>query len=177
MENEENGLQKTIDEIAEQTKNLSWDDLSDFLHIDEERAESVCQLSLVGRLVSRRTFSPQVIDPIIRSGRRFAREFQIDNIGQNRFLFTFTSLMDKDRILSQGPWNFRGALMVLKEWKSEATINDVDLSKALFWVRFMAFHAKVWRKRMHSGLVVKLGRCKLLIQQMCTDLFFVSRSR
>lgn len=25
--------------------------------------------------------------------------------------------------------------MILKDWKSKATINDIDLSKATFWIR------------------------------------------
>lgn len=114
MANAAGELQITIDAIAEQTKNLSWDDISGVLKLDEQRADSLSQLSLVGRLISRRALSSQVFHPIIRSGWRFAKEFKIDNVGQNRFLFTFSSLLDKERILKQAPWTFRGSLMVLK---------------------------------------------------------------
>lgn len=62
-------------------------------------------------------------------------ELQIKDMGQNRFLFSFPSITARDRVLKQGPWNFRGSLMILKDWKLEATINDIDLSKATFWIR------------------------------------------
>lgn len=126
--------------------------------LDEEKALSVTQYSLVGRLVSRRTLLQQVIHPIIRSGWRFVQEFKIDNIGQNCFLFTFDSLMDKEKILGQAPWNFRGSLMVLKEWQSKATINDVDLSHTLFWIQIHGLPLKGLAKENALWIGSKIGK-------------------
>lgn len=60
---------------------------------------------------------------------------KIEDVGPNRFLFTFTSLADKDRVLGQGPWNFKGFYMILREWNSQETIDEVDLSLVEFWVQ------------------------------------------
>lgn len=53
MDKDKNGRLIAIASIAEQTKDLSWDDLSGFLEINEERAHVVTEHSLVGGLVSR----------------------------------------------------------------------------------------------------------------------------
>lgn len=34
-----------------------------------------------------------------------------------------------------GPWNVKGALMVIKPWPPELTIDEVDLSSCAFWVQ------------------------------------------
>lgn len=160
MEKVKCDLEKTIDAIAKQTKNLSWDDISEALKLDEERADSVSQLSFVGRLISRRTLSSQVFHPITCSGWRFGKEFKIDNVGQNWFLFTFSSLLNKERILKQTPWNFKGSLRVLKEWKSYSTINDIDLSTALFWVQIHRLPLRGLERENVTMIGSKIGEVK-----------------
>lgn len=49
------------------------------------------------------------------SGWRFITDLNVEDAGANRFIFTFASSADKDRILYQGPWNFKGSCMILKE--------------------------------------------------------------
>lgn len=153
MEKAECDLKKTIDAIAKQTKNLSWDDISKALKLDEERADSVSQLSFVGRLISRRILSSQVFHPVTHSGWRFGKEFKIDNVGQNWFLFTFSSLLNKERILKQTPWNFKGSLRVLKEWNS-------DLSTTLFWVQIHGLPLKGLERENATMIGSKISEVK-----------------
>lgn len=98
-------------------------------------ANLVSDTSLIGRLVSVRFYSKQLLQPIIRVGWRFVKDFKIEEVSPNRFLFTFISKEDKDRVLQMAPWNFKGLLMILKEWASGINIDETPLDHAEYWVQ------------------------------------------
>lgn len=89
----------------------------------------------MGGLVSKKVYPSQVLHPLIRTGWRFITELKIEDTGPNRFLFTFTSTEDEERVLAQGPWNFKGYYMILREWNPRETIDEVDLSMVEYWVQ------------------------------------------
>lgn len=79
-----------MDELLERTKNLSWEDVSGLLKVNQECAEDVEALTLVGRLVSRKIMLKPIIFPLIKAGWRFAHNLRIEDAGPNRFLFFFS---------------------------------------------------------------------------------------
>lgn len=91
--------------------------------------------TLVGRLASRKIFPKLVIFPPIMAGWHFAPNMRIEDAGPNRFLFSFQSMEEKEKVLRLVPWNFKGYLMILKEWRRSETINEVDIAHAQFWVQ------------------------------------------
>lgn len=132
-----------MEELIEKTKSLSWNDLSGLLKPNMSRAKTVCQASLVGRLVAKKIYPLHIIQPIICTGWRFLEDFKIEDLGQNRFLFTFASLANKERVLSQGLWNFKGFYMILREWDPKQTIDEVELSMVEFWVQIHGFPLEI----------------------------------
>lgn len=62
-------------------------------------------------------------------------DFQIEDVGPNKFLFAFASAEDKERILSQEPWNFKGSLMLLREWSPSSAMADIEMNMVSFWVQ------------------------------------------
>lgn len=158
MEPTDPDLDREIAEITEQTRDISWDDISSILHFDPSLAQQQSKLLLVGRLVSRKIHPRQVILPVIRMRWRCLKGFQIEDAGPNKFLFTFSSVEDKNRILLQEPWNFKGSLMILCEWPPSVAVEDIDLTMVSFWARFIGFHWAGWRVKMFSYSVVKLGK-------------------
>lgn len=78
-----------LEELMEKTKNLSWEDVSVILKINNVRAREFEATTLVGRLVSRKIFFKPVIFPLIRAGRQFSPNLRIEDAGPNRFLLSF----------------------------------------------------------------------------------------
>ncbi|KAB1203085.1 hypothetical protein CJ030_MR8G005521 [Morella rubra] len=119
-----------MDDLLERTKNLSWEDVSGLLKVNKEIAWDVKALTFVGRLALRKILPKPVLFPLIKAGWRFAPTLRIEYAGPNRFLFSFQSLKEKERVLRLGPRNFKGYFMLLKEWKRGETIDEVELSQA-----------------------------------------------
>lgn len=92
-------------------------------------------MTLVGRLASRKIFPKPVIFPLIKAGWRFAPNMHIEVAGPNRFLFSFPSMEEKEKVLRLAPWNFKRYLMILKEWRRGETINKVEIAHAQYWVQ------------------------------------------
>lgn len=124
-----------MEEIIEKTKLLSWNDLSGLLKPNLSRANHVSKASLVGRLVSKKVYPFHIVQPIIRTGWRFMEDLTIEDAGQNPFLFIFPSLADKECVLSQDPWNFKGSYIILRDWDPKKTIDEVKLSMVEYWVQ------------------------------------------
>ncbi|KAJ4838160.1 hypothetical protein Tsubulata_035000 [Turnera subulata] len=57
------------------------------------------------------------------------KHLDVKEIKQNTFLFTFEDANDRLQVLGDGPWNFNGNHVVLKEWLSNQRIQDVDFSR------------------------------------------------
>lgn len=78
-----------LEELKEKTNNVSWEDVSKVLKINDDRARDFEALTLIGRLGSRKIFPKPIIYPFIRAGWRFAPNLRIEDVGPNRFLFSF----------------------------------------------------------------------------------------
>lgn len=139
MDSSESDMAREIAEITAKTRDLNWDDLSTLLSFDSLLAHQKSKPILVGRLVSRKVHLKQVIFPVIRLGWRFLHDFQIEDVGPNKFLFAFASAEDKERILSQGPWNFKGSLTLLREWSPSSAMADIEMNMSLFGSKSMGF--------------------------------------
>lgn len=63
------------------------------------------------------------------------REVQIEEMGENIFLFKFRAEADKRNILAEGPWHFDRALIVLVEPRGIGEINKQSFTHASFWVQ------------------------------------------
>lgn len=126
---------RITEELIEKTKQLSWHDISGLLKPNRHRANTIHQASLVGRLVSKKVYPSHIIQPRIMSGWRLASELKIEDAGPNRLVFTFAMSDEKDLILSQGPWNFKGSYMGLRESNPSQTIDEMSLFDVEFWVQ------------------------------------------
>lgn len=114
-----------LEELMQKTKNLSWEDVLGILKVNNDRARDFEAMTLVGRLASRMIFPKLVIFPSIKVGWRFAPNLRIEDAGPNRFLISFQSLEEKDKGIRLAPWNFKGYLLILKEWRRGESINEV----------------------------------------------------
>ncbi|XP_042939552.1 uncharacterized protein LOC122274592 [Carya illinoinensis] len=122
-----------IEALISQTEALSWQDLQ--LKTTPEAAKSSSEKILVGRLVADRPLNKFAIHSCIKASWKFVQNFLIEDMDVNKFIFTFRTPQDKLRVLNQRPWNFKGHLMILKQWSPGATIEEVSLNEAIFNVQ------------------------------------------
>ncbi|KAL5758173.1 hypothetical protein ACOSP7_020784 [Xanthoceras sorbifolium] len=64
---------------------------------------------------------------------RIAQEVEI--IGSNTFVFTFSSPVDRRRVLGGGPWSFDNALLILEEPIGNRDLANMKFERVMFWVQ------------------------------------------
>ena len=50
-------------------------------------------------------------------------------------IFTFEKFEDLKRVLDYSPWNIKGSPLFLKRWSAKDAIEDLDFTKAAYWVQ------------------------------------------
>jgi hypothetical protein len=50
-------------------------------------------------------------------------------------VFTFEDLEDLHKVLDFSPWNIKGSPLFLKRWSAKEAIEDLDFTKAAYWVQ------------------------------------------
>ncbi|KAG8376362.1 hypothetical protein BUALT_Bualt09G0055200 [Buddleja alternifolia] len=71
-------------------------------------------LGVVGRLLTNRRYNFGAIKETFLDAFNPVRGMEIKQIENNRLLFIFNHEVDRDRVFTKGPWNFRKELLVLK---------------------------------------------------------------
>lgn len=84
--------------------------------------------------------------------------------GRNKFAFIFPIVLDKKRILEDGPWSINGDHLVLKKVPLNLAFNEVDFSTTTFCVRilglprYLIFYDSAKRIASRIGRVVEVDK-------------------
>ncbi|XP_035545856.1 uncharacterized protein At4g02000-like [Juglans regia] len=97
--------------------------------------ESLLNLTLDDKLISMKPLNKNTFHAIIRAVWCFVIGLIVEDIDTNMFMFTFPKQQDKDRILANSPWNFKGFHMVLSHCPPELSINEIALNFSVFWIQ------------------------------------------
>jgi hypothetical protein len=90
---------------------------------------------MVGKVLTERFISKEVLKtPMIRAWKPTG-SVSFKQLGPNLFLVDFQNWWDKDRILGDRPWTFDGDLFSIVDFNGLTLIEDLEFSKAAFWVR------------------------------------------
>jgi hypothetical protein len=71
---------------------------------------------LLGHIISPNPPSLVTVREFLLQAWKFAYPFTVDLLSGDRFMFTVSSVVLVDKIMDNGPWNVKGALMVVKPW-------------------------------------------------------------
>uniref|UniRef100_A0A2N9J298 CCHC-type domain-containing protein n=1 Tax=Fagus sylvatica TaxID=28930 RepID=A0A2N9J298_FAGSY len=82
-----------------------------------------------------RYFSKVVVKEIIAKAWNTINEVDVVAVDKNVFLFCFKHEVDVKRVWDRCPWCFKGEHLILKQYKSEWSLNEVDFSESDFWVQ------------------------------------------
>jgi hypothetical protein len=128
-----------IDSLIAQAKALSWDDPSS--QIDNLTAANVQDecLPLVGHVISQKTQNNQYVHATLSKAWEFAVPFSFAVLGPNKFIFKLTKPENLAKIQKQVTWNVNGFLIIFQQWHPYATLNELPLHSAPFWIQVHGF--------------------------------------
>jgi hypothetical protein len=131
MENNNHGLNDLINQIAA----LGWIDTPPTLNIPSSTPDTIPSFMLVGKILSSQPLSKNTIRNNILHAWSFVKSLVSEDRGENMLVFTFKSLDELNRVLDYSPWNIKGSPLFLKRWFEEDAIEDLDFTKAPYWVQ------------------------------------------
>ncbi|XP_037423509.1 uncharacterized protein LOC119287993 [Triticum dicoccoides] len=94
------------------------------------------KIQAVGKLLSEKPAIAQHVGTSL--GAVWSPSFGVkcEDLGRNRFLFTFRHEADKEKALDAGPWSFAGHLLVMEDFAPGATtVDELRFDTVPVWVR------------------------------------------
>ena len=117
-----------LDSIVSKTKRLGWKGQAVSLEIDEGAAEK-SKFMLLGKVFSLKPFSRNIVKEIIEKVWNTIKDVEVSVVDKNVFMFYFKHEVDVRRVWDRRPWNFRGEHLILKKFRPELSLNEVDFTE------------------------------------------------
>jgi hypothetical protein len=124
-----------INSLIAQTEALSWDDPSSQIESLTSESPTTDCLPLVGQVISQRTQNNQSVFAALSKAWEFAVPFSFAVLGPNKFLIKLSKQAFLNRIQKHVTWNVNGYLIILQVWHPQATLGELPINKALFWIQ------------------------------------------
>lgn len=86
-------------------------------------------------MISDKPFNKAGLRGAIYLAWHFVKDLMMEEVDDDRFIFTFPSVESKQRVMDQSPWNIKGFPLVLKTLEQGETILQVDFSVFPIWVQ------------------------------------------
>lgn len=112
---------------------------------------------LVGKLISAKPFNKAGVRVAIFQAWNFIKELEMDEVDNDRFIFSFPSAVSRQRELDQSPSNIKGYPLLLKPLLQACKMR---LCKKLIYLRFLCGFksmAFLWGKQRRGWLKWQLG--------------------
>ena len=113
--------------------------------LDDESNE---KFSIAAKFLTKQAINMEVIAKTFNLLWKAKNNLKIQSFGDHKFLFTFDSSEDVDRILEGEPWIFDKHLVVMSQYENESSLQDIRFEKMKLWVqlqgipmRFMTLEA------------------------------------
>jgi hypothetical protein len=127
-----------IDALVNQTAALGWVDNPPPLvstSISDSTVDENPSFTLVGTILSSHPLSKVIIKNNLLQAWNFVKSLITDDRDDNLMVFSFEVLEDLERVLDNSLWNIKGSPLFLKRWSKSEAIEDLDFTKAPFWVQ------------------------------------------
>ena len=107
--------------------------------LDDESNE---KFSIAAKFLTKRAINMEVLAKTFNPLWRTKNGFKIQSFGDHKFLFSFDSREEVDRILEGEPWTFDKHLVVMSRYESESSLQDVRFEKTKLWVQLHGIPVK-----------------------------------
>nr|POE46607.1 hypothetical protein CFP56_58489 [Quercus suber] len=124
----------SMERIISKTEKLGWKKGKISLEVNQESSVQ-SKLLLVGKILSKKSFSRVVVRDIVIKAWNLFTEVEVSILDRNVFLFSFNHEADVRRVWDRRPWSIKGEHVILKKFRANLNLNEVDFSTTVFWVQ------------------------------------------
>ncbi|KAF5474654.1 hypothetical protein F2P56_006537 [Juglans regia] len=125
---------------------------------NEEEAWEYGERSIVGKIFLDRTIGRETLSATMRKIWRISKPAEFREVGDNKFVISFSSVADKLRVLDGRPWLFDNHLFVLKAFEAFTQPNEWKFESELFWIQIHNLPMICMTKEKGNVIGKSLGR-------------------
>lgn len=101
----------------------------------KEKGAKIVAGCLVGKIFTTRSISHEGVRIALQQAWHPTGVVKVESLKNKIFMFKFSLEKDKRRVLSEGPWHFDRALIVLQKPCGIGNVTEQSFSHVLFWVQ------------------------------------------
>ncbi|PON94604.1 Zinc knuckle CX2CX4HX4C [Trema orientale] len=124
-----------LDQLVLKTSNLHCSSRSLSLSADDDGAHEIAKCSTVGKLISCKTLSSNLVRSILYNIWKLEGRWTIREWGHHKYYIEFSSEEDKKWVMDRRPWNISGGHLILKNRPLDVPLEEIDLSTTEVWVQ------------------------------------------
>lgn len=114
---------------------LKEDELQDVIVDDSELQPEATRWMAIARVHSDKTYSQYWFYRNMRVAWDLAQEVKIRPLEENLYTMQFSCLGDWERVMEEGPWNFKGKAVILAEYDGFTKPSSIELNKIDIWIQ------------------------------------------
>lgn len=118
---------------------LKEDDLQDVIVEEDELPEEATRWMAIARVHTDKTYSQYWFFRNMRVAWDLAQEVKIKPLEENLYTMQFSCLGDWERVMEDGPWNFKGKAVVMAPYDGFTKPSSIELNKIEMWVQIHDF--------------------------------------
>lgn len=112
---------------------------------------------LLGSLLTSRPFSVSGMKRLLFNIWHPMYEVQMEEVGQNLFLFGFAHRMDLNKVVREGPWRFNRHFLVLRETDDPNCADRAMLTKIPIWLQIHEVPSQWLSVSAARSIAIKVG--------------------
>lgn len=102
---------------------------------EAERGKKRLDRVVVGKIFSRKTVNRETLKVHLQKILRVRERTEIEIVGHNLFVISFSLESDMRNALEEGPWHLFQELMILKQTEPMQTPMDVNFDNITLWIQ------------------------------------------
>jgi 14-3-3 protein epsilon len=114
-------------------------------------------LCLIGRFLTEKSIRTNIIKEHLANLWMPQRQVTIKKVASSLFLFQFYHRIDKDRVVSGGPWSFENHMLVVNDIKPGDVYSQIPLNHMSIWVQVQQLPTGFMTRRVGEQLGKYLG--------------------
>ncbi|KAF4401494.1 hypothetical protein G4B88_001688 [Cannabis sativa] len=124
-----------VEELIEETENVSLDDFSIQVEADNEGARATVEATVVGRFFSKKLVANGTLRKALSSMWKLSRGWRLQSPAPKTFIFRLNNPREVKYVLENGPWNPCGGFMMAVALPEDGRWESADFSGLEIWVK------------------------------------------